>query len=161
MVYWVLLRGPLGVGKTAVSERLTGRIGGHRISIDRILDEHQLEEWEDGYISLRSFLRANALAADEARPFLARGTPVIVDGNFYHRPQVEDLRKRLESPALVFTLKAPLELCIERDAQRLPSFGATAAREVFAKATEFEVGVGIDATQPLELVVDAIVSHLP
>lgn len=44
MTYYVVVRGPLGVGKSTVSSRLAEIIGADHILIDRILEEHGLEE---------------------------------------------------------------------------------------------------------------------
>ncbi len=161
MVFLVIVRGPLGVGKTTVAHRLAKVIGAEHILIDRILEEHGLEEWEEGYISRKSFLRANDFAAERAQVFLARRTPVIFDGNFYYESQIKDLIDRLDYPNFVFTLKAPLEVCIQRDGRRTEPHGGEAAREVYAKSTEFEWGLGVDATRPVGTVVGEIVSRLP
>jgi predicted kinase len=161
MVFYVVIRGPLGVGKSTVAESLAERIAAEHISIDRVLDEHGLEEWDGGYISQQSFLRANARAIDRARGFLDNGTPVIFDGNFYWKSQVEDLLIQLDYRHYVFTLKAPLNVCIERDAGRNPPHGSEAAREVYAKATEFDYGALLDATRPVGSMVREIISHLP
>jgi len=161
MVFYVVIRGPLGVGKSTVSARLAREIDAEHVPIDRILDEHGLEEWEGGYISQKSFLRATAIAVDRARGFLEKGTPVIFDGNFYWRSQVQDLIARLKFPHHVFTLKAPLELCVQRDSQRDPPHGREATESVYAKSTEFDWGVGIDATRTVESVVREIASYLP
>ncbi|MGA7860989.1 MAG: ATP-binding protein [Thermoplasmata archaeon] len=160
MSYYVLIRGPLGSGKSTVSERLAKILRAEYVSIDRILDESNLEEWEGGYISERSFLRANELASRTAKDFLTRGTPVIFDGNFYWKPQIADLIDRLNFPHHIFTLKAPLEVCVERDGHRHPPHGRTATERVYAKSTEFEAGLGIDAAQSVDRVVSAIVARL-
>jgi len=123
MVFYVVIRGPLGVGKSTVAESLAKRIEAEHISIDRILDEHGLEEWDGGYISQKSFLRANARAVERARGFLDKGTPVIFDGNFYWKSQIEDLLIQLDYRHYVFSLKAPLSVCIERDSRRVPPTG--------------------------------------
>ncbi|HEY1197693.1 MAG TPA: ATP-binding protein [Thermoplasmata archaeon] len=160
MVFYVVIRGPLGVGKSTVAESLAKRIEAEHISIDRILDEHGLEEWDGGYISQKSFLRANARAVERARGFLDKGTPVIFDGNFYWKSQIEDLLIQLDYRHYVFSLKAPLSVCIERDSRRVPPHGSEAAREVYAKSTEFDYGIGLDATRPVGSVVREIISHL-
>jgi predicted kinase len=149
MGYLVIVRGPLGVGKSVVARRLARRLGGRYISIDEILEHHALEEWSHGYISLRSFLRANELAARLARTALRRGTPAVVDGNFYYRRQVDDLARRLRVPWLVFSLHAPLRECLRRDARRTPSFGAGAVRAVFHKVARVAVGQPVGATRPV------------
>lgn len=161
MSYFVILRGPLGVGKTTVARRLAERLGASVVSIDRLLEVHDLEQWEDGYISRASFLRANALAAAEAGPSLAEGRPVLFEGNFYYPEQIDDLIDRLASRPFVFTLKAPVATCIERDAHRERPLGEQGAREVHAKVTAFDRGIGIEATRPLEEVVAEIQRHLP
>jgi len=160
MSYLVIVRGPLGIGKTTVATALTTALRGHLISIDLILDRHGLEEWEDGYISVRSFVRANDIGIAEANPMLARGTPVVFDGNFYHREQIDDLLRRLPFPHEVFTLQAPISECIERDRNRPVSLGEEAVREVFAKVAEVEFGVVIDARRPVSIVVAEMVRRL-
>jgi predicted kinase len=160
MAFFVVIRGPLGVGKTSVAGRLAETIGAEHILIDQILDERGLEEWDEDCISLKSFLRANEFAAVMAQGCLAKGTPVIFDGNFYWETQIEDLIDRLDYRHYVFTLRAPLSVCIERDSHRDPSYGAEAAREVYAKSTGFQWGIGIDATRPIDSVVGEILSRL-
>jgi predicted kinase len=156
MSYYVILRGPLGVGKTTVSRRLSGVIRAEYISIDRILDEHGL--WRSGRLS--EFLRANEVAGGRARNGLAQGIPVVFDGNFYWKSQIKDLIGRLEYPRYVFTLKAPLAVCIERDRRRPGPHGAQGASEVYAKSTKFEYGIGVDATGSVEDIVQEIVSYV-
>jgi predicted kinase len=162
MSYYVIVRGPLGIGKSTVSERLAQTIGAEYISIDRILDEPGVEEWDDeaGHYSERCFLRANALAVERTKSFLDHGIPVVFDGNFYWRSQISDLIARLNFPHHVYTLKAPLELCVQRDSQRDPPHGREATEQVYTKSTEFGWGVEIDARQPVDSVVREIVSHL-
>jgi predicted kinase len=156
MVFYVVIRGPLGVGKSTVSARLAKEIGAELISIDRILEDHQL--WEAGDLS--EFLGANEFAAEQARIFLAKGTPVIFDGNFYWKSVIEDLARRLRFRHFVFTLEAPLDVCIRRDRQRDNPHGPDGAREVYAKSRSFEYGIGIDATRPVDSVLREILSHL-
>jgi len=148
--FYVVVRGPLGVGKTLVSTELARRLGATYISIDRILDEQDL--WYAG--RLREFLAANEHAAARAGPRLRRGTPVVIDGNFYWKTQILDLERRLKYPHRVFTLTAPVQLCVERDHQRFPPHGADAARVVYARSTRFRFGLEIDARGPAGRVVD-------
>jgi broad-specificity NMP kinase len=76
MVFCIIIRGPLGVGKSTVAEKLAKEIGAELISIDRILDDYGL--WEEGLVSV--FLEAIEIAAEV---FWKKGTPVIFDENFY------------------------------------------------------------------------------
>ncbi|MGC2290188.1 MAG: ATP-binding protein [Thermoplasmata archaeon] len=162
MSYYVVIRGPLGIGKSTVSERLAMLLGAEYVSVDRILEEPGVEEWDElaGYYSERCFLRTSEIAAHRARAFLHRGTPVIFDGNFYWKSQIADLVARLAFPHHVFTLEAPLELCVQRDAQRDPPHGRAATESVYAKSTEFAWGVGIDATRSPDLVAADILARI-
>jgi len=154
--FYVIVRGPLGSGKTTLSARLADRLKAEHIAIDQILEKHHLEEWENGYISESSFLQANHIAASSARPFLRRGTPVVIDGNFYWRSAVDDLLRCLPFPHVVFTLKVPLSTCIARDGVRSPPHGAEAAREVYAKTISFDYGVPVDASGSVEETVELL-----
>lgn len=162
MSYCIIIRGPLGSGKSTVSKKLSGLLKATHISVDKVLEDHDLEEWEDGYISQESFLKANEIAVGEAMVSLNKGIPIIFDGNFYWKSQIDDLIQRLEAQkVLVFTLKVPLKVCIERDSKRQKSLGKEAASAVYRKSTEFDYGIGIDATKPLPEIIKQICSFLP
>ena len=125
------------------------------VSIDQIADQ----EWDGG--SLRLYVNANKVAAERARSALAHGMPVIFDGCFYWKTQIVDLERRLPFPHEVFTLMAPLSVCIDRDSGRKVVFGSEAAEQVYRKVTRFEYGIAIDATQDIPTIVKEIRSHLP
>ena len=161
MSYYIIIRGPLGCGKSTISERLAKELGAQHVAVDRVLDEHNLtEEKEEGYISQNSFKKANQIIATEARETIDAGTPIIFDGNFYWQSAIEDLIARLPYPHEVFTLTAPLETCIERDKARDKTHGKDAAAVVYNKSTSFSYGVEIDATQPIEKTLEEIKSKI-
>jgi hypothetical protein len=155
--YYVVIRGPLGVGKTSVARRVAKKIGALYISIDQILEDRDL--WYAGRLS--EFLRANEFAAQRALRALSNGTPVVLDGNFYWKTQIADVSRRLPYPHRVFTLKAPLAACVARDGGRHPPHGRLAGEQVYAKSTRFNSGVAIDAVRPTAEVVSDIVGRLP
>lgn len=64
--------------------------------------------------------------------------------------------RRLRYPHDVFTLKAPLKVCVERDSKRKNPHGKDAAKAVYKKSTEFDYGKIIDATKPLSDIVYVI-----
>ncbi len=162
MAYYIILRGPLGCGKSTIAKRISAVLRAHCFAIDRILDEHGLtKDTEKGYISLKSFLQANKIVVPKAKKFLDKRIPVIFEGNFYWKSQIEDLIRQLEYPYYVFTLKAPVEVCIERDAHRNKNHGEDAARVVYKKSTEFAYGTVIDADKPLLECVKEIILRLP
>ncbi len=162
MSFYVIIRGPLGSGKSTIAQHIAKRIKAEYVAIDRVLDEFNLtKDKEKGYISQKSFIAANEIIAPEARKKLQRGIPVVFDGNFYWKSQIDDLVERLPFPCLIFTLKAPLNVCINRDRQRGKTHGEDAVRAVYKKSTEFEYGTLIDANRPLKDCIKEIISYLP
>jgi len=162
MSYYIIIRGPLGCGKSTISEELSKRINGKHFAIDRVLDDNNLDgDKEEGYISQKSFKKANELACTGAIPLLQQGTPVVFDGNFYWKSQVDDLIERVDFPHSVFTLRAPLSVCIERDSKRDKTHGEMAVKVVHKKSTEFDYGTSIDVTKPLQECIGEILSYLP
>ena len=143
--FYLIIRGPLACGKSTVSKELAKELNAEYIAVDRILDEHNLtKDWEDGYISQKSFLKVNEIVSERAKKLLNKNKPVIFDGNFYWKSQLEDLISRLNYPHYVFTLKAPVETCINRDEERGKTHGEDAARVVYKKSTSFEYGIPIE-----------------
>jgi len=160
-MYYIIIRGPLGSGKSSISEKLSKIIGAKHFTIDRVLDDNKLEEQEDGYISQNSFKKANEIACKEAIKILKDGKPTIFDGNFYWKSQIDDLISRLDFPHYIFTLKAPLKVCIERDVKRDKTHGKDAATVVYNKSTEFTYGTEIDATKNIDECLNEILTYLP
>lgn len=162
MSYYLIIRGPLGCGKTTISERLEKELGGKHIAVDAALDEHHLTgDTEDGYISQASFKKANEIIAPTAEKLLKAGTPVIFDGNFYWQSAIEDLIARLPYPHAVFTLTASVEICRERDAAREHPHGIDAVGAVYDKSMSFTYGIMIDAAQSLEECITEIRRQTP
>lgn len=162
MSYYIIIRGPLGCGKSSIASRLSQILGAECFAVDRVLDDHNLTgDREEGYISQRSFLQANELIVPKAKKFLDEGRNVIFEGNFYWRSQIDDLIRKLPYTHFVFTLTAPLEVCAKRDRERSKTHGIDAARVVYKKSTEFEYGTAIDVTKTLDKAIEEVLSHLP
>ena len=153
--YYVILRGPLGSGKSTVAESLASAVHGIVVHLDGLADR----KWDGG--SARMYLNGNVALERKARPILARGIPVIFDGCFYWKSQIRDLEARLPYPHQTFTLKVPLSVCIERDRQRSPTpSGPLQAGIVFRKVNRFERGIPIDGLQSEALQVKSIQARL-
>lgn len=147
MAYYIIIRGPLGCGKTTIAKKLSKILNAEYIAIDDILDKHNLiEDQEGGYISQASFQKVNEIILGKAKKLLAKEKIIVFDGNFYWKSQIEDLINKLYYPHYIFTLKAPLEVCLERDSKRRIAQGQDAVRAVYKKSTEFEYGTVIDIT---------------
>lgn len=114
------------------------------------------EDMEDGFISQKNFFKANEIIFSEVKKILSKGNSVIIEGNFYWKSQLEDIIDKLNYPHYIFTLSAPLDVCIERDSIRNISHGAIAAKEVYVKSTEFSYGQIIDVTKKIDNIISEI-----
>ena len=162
MVFYIIIRGPLGCGKSTIAKNISKEFGAEYLEVDRVLDENNLtNDWEEGYISQNSFIKANEIIASKAKKILKKGTSVVFDANFYWKSQIDNLIERLDFPHYVFTLKAPLEVCIERDSKRDKPYGEDATKAVYKKSIEFDYGKVININKPLDKCVKEILSYLP
>lgn len=142
------------MGKTTVARLLSAALHGVVISVDHILEEHGLDQGKNG-IPARNFIRANELAMPAARAALAAGQPVIFDGNFYFKTPIWHLRRSLPPPLHIFTLCAPVEVCIERDKGRARMYGADSAAWVHYLVSRFSAGILIDTVGKSDMQVTA------
>ncbi len=139
----VLIRGPLGVGKSTVAKAVAEELGASYVSIDGVLEELKLDTADENGIPLVNFLAANAHVVEKMRSDIN----TVIDGNFYHKEQVDDFVTRFGDDVRIITLKAPVEVCIERDTQRSRSYGEDAARAVHAMVSAFDAGTVIDTSK--------------
>ncbi|MCX6726802.1 MAG: AAA family ATPase [Candidatus Shapirobacteria bacterium] len=143
MSYYIIIRGPAGVGKTTIAKKLQESLKAVYFSFDDILKKHQLEISDGRGISKESFLKANELVADDAKKEIEAGKVVIFDGCFYHKDQLENLITLLPFKYFVFDLKASLDQCIERDKSR-KGIGEDSIRAVYKMVAEFDYGMSIE-----------------
>jgi adenylate kinase family enzyme len=163
MVYYVIIRGPVGVGKSVVAKSLAKQIEGVHISIDRILEEENFEDsGEDGFISHKGFLKANEFAANLAKEHMKNGKSVIFDGSFYWKSQIDSLIEIMDTRHYVFTLKADFDILVGRDDKRESgSVGKEALREGLSKISSFYDGFVINTNKKNSAeVVGEILFHL-
>ena len=141
----IIIRGPLAVGKSTVAKIIVEKMGGLYISVDQVLEEYGLDKASDGEgIPLTNFLKSNEIIIARAQQAHAHGKPVVIDGNFYHKPQIEKLVDALGEQTLAITLKASIETCLVRDAAREQSYGEDATRVVHMFVSAFDYGVIIN-----------------
>ena len=142
----ILIRGPLGVGKTTIAKKLAEILNGEHISVDEVLAENGLDKVDEklGCIPPENFIKADELILPLAKEKLQNGTPVIFDACFYHKEHIEHLLKNLPEPHFIFDLKAPLETCMKRDKGRKKSYGEGAAIAVHSLVSRFDYGTRIE-----------------
>lgn len=162
MSYFIIIRGPAGIGKTTIARKLANLLDAEYISVDDILREQQLDVVEGECIPLSNFLKANDIAVSIAKPLLSNSRKVVIDGNFYHKEQVLALIRDLGFQNYVFDLKATVDECIKRDSDRVKPLGALSIRAVHSLVSRFNYGTRIDTAKKSEGdVIKEILQHLP
>ena len=158
----IIIRGPLGVGKSTVARAVADSISGIYISVDQVLEEHKLDKASDGEgIPLENFLMANQLLLKETEQARAEGKPLVIDGNFYHKEQVDQLVELLGGDVAVFTLKASVETCLARDTDREKSYREDATRIVHMFVSRFDFGTIVDTNdQTVDETVQSILKSM-
>lgn len=156
----IIICGPLGVGKTTISKLLAQKIAADYYSIDDILTENNLDVVDENIscIPEENFLKVNQIIAQKV---LQNNQSAIIDGNFYYQNQIEDLIKNVPFKSFVFTLTAPLEICIKRDSDRPNSHGIGATTAVFNLVSQFNYDEIIDISNlTIEDSIDQIFSKI-
>jgi shikimate kinase len=162
MQYYIIIRGPLGVGKSTVAKEVAKRLHGEYISIDAVLAKQKLDYCPPNApcIPASHFLKATKSILPKLRRTL-RNKIVVLDGNFYHKAQLKQL-ETLHVPHYTFTLKASLKKCIERDSKRKRGYGVGAACAVHNLVSRFDAGTVIPTGNlTIEGTVRTILARLP
>ena len=111
----IIIRGPLGVGKTTVSKVLAQNLHLEYLSLDQIVDDNKLVPPDADGIPLETYLIANQIIIDLTTK---SESSFIIDGCFYYQEQIDDLIKKFYGNVEIFTLISHVEKCIERDSKR-------------------------------------------
>jgi len=152
----IIIRGPLGVGKSTISKLLAKKINAEYLSLDKILKDNNLEGTNG--IPLKNFLKSNAiifkLITDSEESF-------IIDGCFYYQEQIDNLQEKFENKIIIFTLISNVEKCIERDSRREKVYGEGSTRFVHIITTKIKAGHEIDNSNlTIEETIDKIVENI-
>ena len=162
MGYFIIIRGPLGVGKSSIAKKLSRILRAEYVPVDLVLEKYGLDKISGGCIPLASFIKADDLILPEIGKKLESGRIAVFDGCFYHKRHIKHLVRRLPYTHYVFSLKAPLEVCIKRDSRRKKGYGKAAATAVYGLVSKFDYGIAIDASgKSTARCVNEILSRLP
>ena len=162
MSYFIIIRGPLGSGKSTLSKKLAKILSAEIIFIDDVLENLGLDKVDEneGFIPAKNFIKANENVLPEVKKQLQNGKVVIFDACFYHKEIIEHLIQNLSFPYYVFTLKVPLDLCIKRDSERNKTHGEGATCAVHSLVSRFDYGNVIDVTGSIDESLNNILSYL-
>lgn len=163
MIYFIIIRGPLGSGKSTISKKLASILDAELIGMDEVLEEHGLDKMppDAPCIPAENFIKANEIVLPNVKRLLKNDKIVIFDACFYHKEVIDHLIKNLPFDHYVFTLKAPLELCIQRDSKRSKTHGEGAACAVHSLVSRFDHGHIIDVDNTLKETIKDIMTYLP
>ncbi|MBI4143762.1 AAA family ATPase [Candidatus Woesearchaeota archaeon] len=161
MSFYVIIRGPLGCGKTTVSKILCRVLNAEYVSFDNVLEDNGLDK-ENYAFTAEDFIKANAIVLDSAQKWLNENKIVVFDGCFYFKEQIKHLEENLSGKGYTFTLKCSLNTCIKRDSSRAKVYGEQAAKEVYLLVSKFDYGIIINTEDKTEkAAANEILSHLP
>jgi shikimate kinase len=149
MVYFIIIRGPLGIGKSTIAKALAQLLKAEYISFDKVLKENGLDKEDNDFIP-EDFIKANEIVLPKVKDSLEKDKIVVFDGNFYFKEQIEHLKENLPYKGHIFDLKAPIETCIERDSKRKRVYGEKATREVYELVAKFDYGIKINTDKKTE-----------
>lgn len=165
MAYIMIIRGPLGIGKSIISKELANILNAYYISVDNLLEKEGLDKIDEkeGRIPVKNFLELNnKIILPKIKKKLGQGKIVILDGNFYRKEQIENIVQNLSYLSYVFTLKAPLKVCIERDSKRKNSYGKKATTDVYRLVSKLNYGTIMDTNKKtIKEVIKEILFYLP
>ncbi len=140
----IIVRGPLAVGKSTISRELSEELNYKYISLDEVIDSNKLVPSGVDGVPFESFMKANEILRNYAQQ---SEQPLVIDGCFYYQEQIDDLIKKLDEKAVIFSLICSIEECIERDSGRVKVYGEDAARFVHMMVDRVKAGIEIDVTK--------------
>jgi len=150
MSYYIVLSGTLGSGKSTCAKKLAKLLNGKRIDLDKILKDNKLDHLasdsgcDSAAIPAANFIKAWDIVVPLAKKLLEQNRIVIFDGCLFHREVLEYLIAKLQFPHHVFTLKASLDVCINRDKNRERTIGEGVAKEVYDLVLNNDFGILIN-----------------
>jgi shikimate kinase len=139
----IIIRGPLGVGKTTISKVLAHNLHLEYLSVDQIIEDNKLIPINTDGIPVESYLKVNQIVLDLIKN---SEDSFILDGCFYYQEQIDDLKNKFNNNIEIFTLISSVDKCIERDSKRSKVYGEDSARFVYSITTNIKMGYEIDNT---------------
>jgi len=160
--YFLIVRGPAGVGKSTISKLVSEKINAKVYHYDRIMKGFGYnyipgEKW----VPLHKFISADKKMIPKFVNLLEKESNLILEGNFYHVEQINNLVSKINFLSVVVTLKGSLETCIKRNKDRGEKMAREVIEEVYSIMPEFKEGIHIDTDdKDVEKIVDEIMNHL-
>ena len=161
--YFIIIRGPLACGKTTISKILAKKINAKYFSIDKILEKQNLDKVDPkiGCIPEKNFIKAIDTILPKIKNNLKKQN-IIFDGCFYHKKFINYLKNNLPHKNYIFTFKASITTCIDRDKNRKISYGKGATQAVHNLVSKFDCGKIINTNKKtINETINEIILSLP
>ncbi len=162
MGYFIIIRGPAGIGKSTIAKKLAKVLNAHHFSFDEILENNKLDSIKGDGISAENFVKANKLILPKAKEMIKNDKIIIFDGCFYRKKQLDHLKKNLAYKHYVFSLKAPLKECFARNKTRKKPMAKKEIENVYTLVSKLKEGINIETTnKSISNVTKEVLKHLP
>jgi len=152
----------MAVGKTTIARTLAEMLDADHVAVDDVLVRHRLARTDlySGRLITDYLIAADDIMLPQAEEGLKGGKVVIFDHCFYDVDHLDDILQRLQYPHFIFSLHAPVDVCIERNRTRPRSWGGV--RRNHRYVSQLEIGIGIDVGEiSAEQAAEQLLSHLP
>ena len=158
-MFFVIIRGPVGIGKSTIAKIVAKKINAYYISFDDILSKHKLDKIEGDGISAKNFIRGNEIALDIIKQINPK--IIVFDGCFYREEQMAHLLKNLKKKHFIFNLKADVKECVKRNHERGSPMPDNAIKDVYKLVSKKDYGVSIDTSgKTINQIVEEILNHI-
>jgi predicted kinase len=159
MDFYIILRGPAGVGKTTIAEKLSQIYNAHYIPIDKVKKRLGLMNSE------QDKMEANKVVIEEAMSYLDQGKVVILDEVLYFENQLAQLEE-MPYTSYLFSLNASLWCCLERNRKRRANTNRKLSDDtvklVYGVVSLLKKGIEIsNEDRTIDETVNEILSYLP
>ncbi len=162
MSYFIIIRGPAGIGKSTIARKLAEVLNSYHFSFDEIMRKNKLDIIVRDGIPTENFVKANKLIISKAIEKLKSNKIVIFDGCFYRKGQLQHLERNLPFKHYIFSLKALLKDCLVRNKTRKKPMTKKAIEDVYKLVSRLKVGIEIDTSgKNMMEVTNEILKHLP
>lgn len=141
----IIIRGPIGTGKTTISKILAAKINAKCFPLDDLLEKSKLNKIDPklGCVPMANFLAVEEDILPEIEKSLERQS-VIVEGAFYHKAQIDFFLNNISEDIFLVTLKANLETCLKIDKKSVKPYGVGVTKAIFDLVSKFDAGLVIN-----------------
>ena len=157
MAYFIIIRGPAGIGKTTIAKKLAKDLNADHFSFDKIMKENKLDNIDGDGIPTENFIRANEIII----PLIIHKKRVILDGCFYREKQINHLLNKFKIKNYIFTLNADVAECLNRNKTRRNPMTEENIKQVYDLVSKIKIGININTSgKSIHQVVSEILTHL-